>query len=776
MSAIYGAHAATYLEAGWAGVLPLPPSRKKSPPSGYTGRAGAYPSAEQVAAWAASESDGNIGLRMPELVVGIDVDHYDKVKANGEVIRKRGGDILASLEDDLGPLPPTWVSTSRAAPSGIRLYRLPRAVELITELGDIEIIQRHHRYAVVWPSVNPDSGQEYGWLTPDHEMSLRPPRVDELAELPEAWLDFLETKAEPAKQRPSTPPAPIPAGAPDFSPAVERVLADRSAWTSGSRHDQALRLSMALARLENSGHPGATEALELVGDEFRAAIDGERGRNPDKEWDDMVTSAQKLAATTASTRPTYGELMPDKGRKQRTMSPCDESVRSDQSPSDDDLRSHRSLRSQVQTPFDLPDGLELWTGAEATDQRPKLVDGPAFDSWPGEIVNQIAPYTEAEPGGVLLTLLTAAGASMGAGPHIVAGNTQHPPRLSTLLAGETSRGRKGTSWEALAPILERADPMFFPSRVMGGFGSGEAVVDEVADPDEEGKGGSTDKRLLLKDSEFTRTLKVAARDGSTLSELIREAWDGGRLQVRSRTKRSVATGAHVCVVGHVTLDGLRRHLADEDVVNGFANRLLFCAVGRARVLPYGAEVPDALVAVASKTLAESIRQARRRHRVQWSDDARDAWESFYYRCAEDDTAGVVGAITARAEPQVARLSLLFSLLDQDATEIELEHHLAAEAIWQHNVDTVRWVFGDKEGDPDADKLLAAVRATGAHGMTGTEQRDLFGRHKGRDLERIRERLERRGLVASGMVPTDGRPTLVTVAVQPATEATKATEA
>lgn len=452
-------------------------------------------------------------------------------------------------------------------------------------------------------------------------------------------------------------------------------------------------------------------------------------------------------------------------RRNGVVSAGDRSVRSDQTPTRAVLPSHQSLPSHREPPFALPPGVTLWSGGATQERRPSMCDGPAFDSWPGAIVEQIAPFTEADPGGILLTLLTAVGASIGSGPHVIAGNTAHPPRLSTVLVGETARGRKGTSWEALAPTLELADPEFFPARVMGGFGSGEAVVDEVADPEEDGTGGSADKRLLLKDSEFTRTLKVAGRDGSTLSELIREAWDSGRLQVRSRTKRAVATGAHVCLVGHVTVDGLRRHLADEDVVNGFANRLLFCGVGRSRILPHGAEVPPEVVSQLGELLGECVGRAKRRRRVQWSAAGRDAWEDFYYRCAADDTGGIVGSITARAEPQVARLSLLFSLLDGDSTVIDVEHHRAAEAVWQHNVDTVRWVFGDNEGDPDADKLLAAIRANGPAGMTGTEQRDLFGRHKGRDLERIRERLERRGLIVSDLVPTDGRPALVSVAVQ-----------
>lgn len=418
-------------------------------------------------------------------------------------------------------------------------------------------------------------------------------------------------------------------------------------------------------------------------------------------------------------------------------------------------------------PIDLPADVVLWAGGEhQRDERPELRKGPAFDTWTGGVVDALAPYTEADPGGLLLTLLTYAGAAMTGGPHVHLGNTRHPGRLDVCLIGATSKARKGTADQVIAPLIEKADPEFFRNRIMGGFGSGESVVDAVRDGDDDGDSGSRDKRLLVREPEFSRLLKVANRQGSTLSEIVREAWDGGALQVRSRAATSVATNAHVCMLGHVTVEGLRRHLNDEDVANGFANRILYCAVGRARLLPHGAEVPDGMVSRYGRELGELIRRARSRGRVQWGDDAKDAWEAFYRRCAAEDGRGIVGALTARAEPQAARLALLFSLLDPDATDIEVGHLAAAEAVWGHSEATVRWVFGDREGDPDADRLLLAIRAHGPHGMTSTEQSELFGRHRSAaDLTRMRDRLERRRLIVTGTVPTAGRPQVVSVAVE-----------
>ena len=47
--------------------------------------------------------------------------------------------------------------------------------------------------------------------------------------------------------------------------------------------------------------------------------------------------------------------------------------------------------------------------------------------------------------------------------------------------------------------------------------------------------GESDKRLMPLDPEFSRLLKVAARDGNTVSAMIRLAWDNGDLHVLTRT-------------------------------------------------------------------------------------------------------------------------------------------------------------------------------------------------------------------------------------------------
>jgi hypothetical protein len=173
--------ALAYLAAGWH-PLELPAGAKGPPPEGRTGYDGTDLTAAEVAglAWA-----GNLGLRMPPDVIGLDVDAY------------RGGlDSLNDLKERLGPLPLTKISHSdRGDGSGIRFYRVPVGFAWVAGLPGIDIIQRGHRYAAVAPSVHPD-GRAYAWWDQDEKAPTDDiPLVEDLPELPWPWIAALSRAA-----------------------------------------------------------------------------------------------------------------------------------------------------------------------------------------------------------------------------------------------------------------------------------------------------------------------------------------------------------------------------------------------------------------------------------------------------------------------------------------------------------------------------------------------------------------------------------------------------
>jgi len=185
-----------YRTLGWQVVVPsrLAP-HSKLPAEGISqvfGR-GNTATAQQMDDWAITYRDRGCLLKMPEGVIGIDKDDYWKRKPKGGWGVKTGDEQLTSHISRLGGLPSTHSSTSRGSnqPSGIYFFRLQEHAEMVQKLDkDIEIIQNHHRYAAVWPSVHPETGQTYQWYSPDG-LRCTPPRPSEISLLPREWYDHL---------------------------------------------------------------------------------------------------------------------------------------------------------------------------------------------------------------------------------------------------------------------------------------------------------------------------------------------------------------------------------------------------------------------------------------------------------------------------------------------------------------------------------------------------------------------------------------------------------
>lgn len=302
----YADRAHDYHRNGWA-PLPLPPRAKKHPPTGWTGTDGAWPSGADVHAWTEDQPGGNIALRLPPNVIGIDVDAY----AN-----KPGGLVLAQLEHDHGALPPTWRSTARDdGTSGIRFYTVPEGLRWPSVLGPgIEVIRHGHRYAVAWPSIHPDTGGTYRWITPDGATALADiPTPDALPELPTAWIAHF-TGGELAGEQARAGLTHAAAG--DWlatrgtgpacratARALDRLLHDLTG-AAGARHDAALTGTNRIIWAAGAGHTGATTALDMARQAFLLATAGDRAPGEAAaEWDRMVTGAVDLAAAAHPTDP-----------------------------------------------------------------------------------------------------------------------------------------------------------------------------------------------------------------------------------------------------------------------------------------------------------------------------------------------------------------------------------------------------------------------------------------------------------------------------------------
>ena len=309
-----------------------------------------------------------------------------------------------------------------------------------------------------------------------------------------------------------------------------------------------------------------------------------------------------------------------------------------------------------------------------------------------------------------------------------------------VIVGRSAKARKGTSLQNVLNVFGGVNRDWFDNRVKSGLSSGEGMIHAVRDAleveeDIKEKGGKvtgrqtvlkdageSDKRLLAIESEFARCLRVMEREGSTLSSILRDAWDNGKLSVLTKTPQK-ATEAHISVIGHITRDELCRLLTDTEAGNGFANRIIWIYSERSKLLPDGGNLPAEDFADLQQRLQNTIHFAGSVQRMHRDAAAKAMWHSVYPELTRD-VPGLLGAVTSRAEAHTLRLSCIYALLD-GSTAVRPEHMEAALAIWDYAEKSAAYIFGNALGDPVADEILRALQNNPA-GMTRTELHKLFG--------------------------------------------------
>jgi hypothetical protein len=289
--------------------------------------------------------------------------------------------------------------------------------------------------------------------------------------------------------------------------------------------------------------------------------------------------------------------------------------------------------------------------------------------------------------------------------------------------------------------MRPSDLNWAAERVKSGASSGEGLIWHVRDPIEKTEAikekqriigyqqvmvdaGVEDKRLLDFEPELARILQTMTRSGNVLSPVLREAWDRGNLDSLTKNSPAKATNAHISLLGHITQDELRRCLTDIEVANGFANRVMWVLVRRSKFLPE----PDVFGAPHHEALAQELLvvldHAQRVGTMQRDAKARDLWVQVYEDLSSAGS-GLAGAVVARAEAQVTRLSMVYALADLSST-IRADHLNSALEIWAYAERSAEYIWANKLGDPIADTIAAALRTNGA--LSRTQISALFGRH------------------------------------------------
>jgi hypothetical protein len=387
----------------------------------------------------------------------------------------------------------------------------------------------------------------------------------------------------------------------------------------------------------------------------------------------------------------------------------------------------------------------------------------AYHGLAGDIVNTIAPHTEADPVAVLTQLLVGCGAMIGRGAWFEVEETHHYANEFALLVGDSALSRKGSALGRVKRVLGEVDEGF-PSRMKKGLSSAEGLVFSLRDRDGD-DAGAPDRRLLVIEPEFARVL--SGRELASLSPVLREAWDGEQLETLTRNSPLRATEAHLALIGHITAAELRQCSTTISILNGFLNRFLVIACRRTRLLPEGGEKKPLAKTGLKNQLAGALEHARCAGELTLHARAKRQWGNTYREMSKRSMEGVGGALTARAEAHCIRLALIYALLD-GASSIHVEHLEAAFALWEYAAQSAAWAFAEATGDPLAEQIHRTLQENPG-GLTRTQLHEVL--HRNRPAAQIKEALG--ALEAAGRAhprtrksPAGGRPAELWIATAP----------
>ncbi|MFJ2033900.1 DUF3987 domain-containing protein [Streptosporangium sp. NPDC087985] len=364
----------------------------------------------------------------------------------------------------------------------------------------------------------------------------------------------------------------------------------------------------------------------------------------------------------------------------------------------------------------------------AINTRPQ-VSPVAFSGVLGDTVRALAPHSEADPVGILGSLLSAFSAAVGNLPNVCFGTQSQTLTVWSVLVGNTGLGRKGTATRVALDVLRTALPDWTKANILEGCPqSGPAYVSTLAD-----MGGTA----LMLEEEFADLLKVSARY-KNMGKALRRSWEGA--SVSNRTKEAVIhiDAPHVAIIGNVTPTEWGTSVGKADKAGGTLNRFLPLYVERSKRIRLSDQISatewSQLIKPLAAVLKAAVRFARNTEEVTLSDAALSLWDDQLCEAIESLTIGreAMEQFAARGTDQAMRIAALYALADM-RDEILPQDLDAAVSLVTYMAETVQFLSPDvtEAGAslPLEKRIEAFVRQAGEEGVPAGDLYRKFGMKK-----------------------------------------------
>jgi uncharacterized membrane protein (UPF0136 family) len=363
------------------------------------------------------------------------------------------------------------------------------------------------------------------------------------------------------------------------------------------------------------------------------------------------------------------------------------------------------------------------------------------------LMDHFRERTDASFEALTITSLTYLGALLGHTPSTFYGSREQHAAFFSMLVGMTGKSRKGTTVSLVSGALAQATDGVRGLKQSPNSGEGLIALAAKAD-------GAP---MLILEEEFDRFLTSKGREGSTLSSILRQAFDDIPLTSATAQKIVRSDTHHIAMLGNVTREDIGDGMARIDLKNGFANRILWA----------GTFTRDQPVTVFDNAIDAPLRDSLR-EAIRWSNaltkpliggtthQMEPAARQMLTDAASRYTGGVGLApfLSQRLDTIASRIALVYACLDQSRV-IEVIHVEAALAVTDYAMASATWVFPETTGDIRADFVLRHLRV---QGFLNTRELEALVSKRPLDVQQVVDLLALMGYARRATRPRrDGKP-------------------
>lgn len=401
---------------------------------------------------------------------------------------------------------------------------------------------------------------------------------------------------------------------------------------------------------------------------------------------------------------------------------------------------------------------------------PTLSRDALYEGLIRSFVDAATAESEADPAAVLASFLVWLSVEVGRTPYLMIGDDRQHCNLLAAVCGPSGNGRKGTSLKPIWRVQLLKDDRYQHARwTPGPLSSGEGIIwavhDEIQTFEKGKKGepgswvitdpGIEDKRLFVASEELASAFAAMAREGNTLSAIVRQVFDTGNLDPLTKTVKTKATGAHIGILGHITTFELAELLKECQIQNGLVNRFLWFCSKRQKVVPFPEPLSDTTLEDFHAVIKDVVSFAYKTNRMVLGEDAKALWAEVYPGLSEPQE-GFLSVVLERGPVLVLRMAMIHALCDCTAV-IGARHIQSALAVWEYCKASAAYIFdARKVSDPLAEKILSFLRT----GPKSTTEIQAMLKRNSKGLNEALRRLIEKGKIDSqtvGVPGAKGRP-------------------